>query len=69
LPNTKQVNKQVVGESLEKDLREEVKVGDKCCLQDDDWNVGSVEKLDWVVSLLPLYFEFLTGSSTLKPWK
>lgn len=47
LPFSKEANNEVSSELSGKDLSEEVDIGDECSLQ-DDWDVRSVEQLDWV---------------------
>ena len=54
LPLTKKVHEEVSTELLSKDLREEVKVGDKSSLENDG-DVGSVEELNGVRLLVALH--------------
>jgi len=47
LPLSEESNDEVSPELAGKDLSEEVNVGNECSLQ-NDWDVGGIEKLDWV---------------------
>ena len=47
LPFSEETNNEVSSELSSQDLGEEIDVAHKGSLE-DDWNVGSVEKLDWV---------------------
>lgn len=47
LPLSEESNNEVSSELTCKDLSEEVNVGNECSLQ-NDWDVGGIEKLDWV---------------------
>lgn len=50
-PSSKQIDQKVSTEFGCQHLRDNVKIGDKCGLQDDR-NVTGVEQLDWVRALL-----------------
>ena len=47
LPLSEKRNNKVTSEFSSQDLGEEVNVGNESCLQ-NNWNVGSVEQLDWI---------------------
>lgn len=47
LPLSKKSNDKVSSELSSQDLCEEVNIGDKCSLE-DNWNVGGIEKSDWI---------------------
>jgi len=47
LPLSEESDNEVSSELTCKDLSEEVNVGNECSLQ-NDWDVGGIEKLDWV---------------------
>ena len=51
LPLSKERHEEVTLELAVEHLTEEVEVGDESCLQ-NDWDVGSVEKFDRVLSLV-----------------
>jgi hypothetical protein len=55
LPFTQETNNEVSSELTSEDLSEEVDVGNESGLQ-DDWDVRSVEKLDWVWLLESSHF-------------
>ena len=46
LPLSKESDQEITSESLSQNLGEEVDVADECGLQ-NNWDVRSVEKLDW----------------------
>ena len=46
LPLSKESDQEITSESLGQNLGEEVDVADECSLQ-NNWDVRSVEKLDW----------------------
>ena len=46
LPLSKKADQEIASESLGQNLGEEVDVADECSLQ-NDWDVRSVEKLNW----------------------
>jgi hypothetical protein len=60
LPLSEQTNKNVGWGTVVEKLRDKVKVGNQCSLKDDR-HVGSVEELDWVVSLLSTVLLVLDG--------
>jgi hypothetical protein len=47
LPLSKESNNEVASELSSQDLGEEINVRDESTLE-NDWNVGRVEKLDWI---------------------
>lgn len=47
LPFSEKWHDEVTSEFSSQDLGEEINVWNECCLQ-NDWDVGSVEQLDWI---------------------
>ena len=47
LPFSEERHDEVTSELSSQDLGEEINVGNESCLQ-NDWDVGSVEQLDWI---------------------
>ena len=55
LPFTQETNDEISSELTSEDLSEEVDIRNESGLQ-NNWNVGSVEKLDWVWLLESSHF-------------
>ena len=60
LPFTKETDNEVALEFLVKNLREEIKVGYKCSLENNG-DVGSVEQLNWIRLLISLHLSATDG--------